>query len=280
MNNEMSMPMHRGSHSVSRQRQLVRRDPAVWPFVWRGLLPVMGILVLLVYAVWPFARGEIEASVKRSIEQVLDDKGLDDVKVLVSGQHVFLSGKLKPGVSTPEVLALAQRATCPTWAGPQICPELVLGQFESSPALPSLAAAPGLPPSAAEAAALKPAERPACERALAEAVQAKRIEFAIGSARLLAVSGPILDQVAQAHQGCKGVVRVEGHTDNLGTAEGNVKLSQACATAVRAALVQRGIAADRLRSEGYGAGKPIADNATTEGRKQNRRIEFKVAEAP
>lgn len=275
---------------TERRRLLIRRDPAVWPLVWRGLLPLLGLLALLVYAVWPFAREEIEANVQRSVLKAMADRGLKDVVVRVSGQHVLLTGALPAEVTTLEAIALAQRATCPTWAGPQPCAELVLAAFDGAalpgtPALPTLPSAsgialPNLPamPSAGSAPAASAAERVACEKALAEVVARERIVFAIGSAELLPASRAALDAVAQAHAGCRGTVRVEGHTDDRGQPTTNQALSLARARAVRQALIARGVPADRLVAEGFGAERPVADNATDDGRRRNRRIEFKVVE--
>ncbi len=68
---------------------------------------------------------------------------------------------------------------------------------------------------------------------------------------------------------------VVGHTDNSGTAEHNLKLSEERAQAVREALIQEnGIAAERLRSYGCGPYAPVASNDTEEGRALNRRVEL------
>jgi outer membrane protein OmpA-like peptidoglycan-associated protein len=70
-------------------------------------------------------------------------------------------------------------------------------------------------------------------------------------------------------------LEIQGHTDNTGGAAANLKLSQDRAAAVRAHLVQTyDIANDRLTTAGYGDTKPIADNATEDGRSQNRRVEL------
>lgn len=69
-------------------------------------------------------------------------------------------------------------------------------------------------------------------------------------------------------------VWVVGHTDNVGTAEANVKLSSARASAVVAALVKAGIDAKRLAPHGAGPYSPKAANTTEEGRAQNRRVEL------
>ena len=67
---------------------------------------------------------------------------------------------------------------------------------------------------------------------------------------------------------------IEGHTDNAGTPAHNQTLSEARAQAVVANLVGAGIAASRLTAAGFGQSKPVADNATDEGRAQNRRVEL------
>jgi len=67
---------------------------------------------------------------------------------------------------------------------------------------------------------------------------------------------------------------IGGHTDNTGTAPHNLTLSQQRADAVKTQLVTMGIDATRLTTKGYGDTKPIASNATPEGKANNRRVEF------
>mgnify|MGYP001053860886 CR=1 FL=1 len=69
-------------------------------------------------------------------------------------------------------------------------------------------------------------------------------------------------------------VEVAGHTDSIGTDEYNMGLSQRRADAVRNYLVDKGIPAERLTVKGYGESQPVADNATREGRFENRRVEL------
>jgi outer membrane protein OmpA-like peptidoglycan-associated protein len=69
-------------------------------------------------------------------------------------------------------------------------------------------------------------------------------------------------------------VEVAGHTDNVGASEANQRLSQERAQAVMAALVARGVKADRLTAKGYGQTTPVADNRTEDGRTKNRRVEL------
>ncbi|HEY5536713.1 MAG TPA: OmpA family protein [Ignavibacteria bacterium] len=71
-------------------------------------------------------------------------------------------------------------------------------------------------------------------------------------------------------------VEISGHTDNVGSDEYNITLSNARANAVKDYLVSKGINANRITSKGYGKSKPVATNDTDEGRQLNRRVEFKI----
>ena len=71
-------------------------------------------------------------------------------------------------------------------------------------------------------------------------------------------------------------IEICGHTDNVGSAEYNLKLSQARATSTKNYIVEHGIDANRITCKGYGLTQPIAKNTTEQGRALNRRIEAKV----
>ena len=73
-------------------------------------------------------------------------------------------------------------------------------------------------------------------------------------------------------------IEISGHTDNTGSEALNFRLSESRAKAVVDYLVQKGIDRLRLEFKGYGPQQPIADNKTSEGRKMNRRVEFKILE--
>jgi outer membrane protein OmpA-like peptidoglycan-associated protein len=105
-----------------------------------------------------------------------------------------------------------------------------------------------------------------------------QVKFATGSAVLLKESDTILSavlKVLQDHPEIK-VIRVEGHTDNQGPAAYNKTLSQKRAASVEAWLEKHGIDKNRVKSEGFGMEKPIDDNKTEAGRKNNRRVEFHI----
>jgi outer membrane protein OmpA-like peptidoglycan-associated protein len=71
-------------------------------------------------------------------------------------------------------------------------------------------------------------------------------------------------------------ITIEGHTDSQGTLDHNILLSQRRAEAVKAQLVSRGVASDRIKTVGVGPERPIADNKSAEGRANNRRVEIIV----
>jgi outer membrane protein OmpA-like peptidoglycan-associated protein len=72
---------------------------------------------------------------------------------------------------------------------------------------------------------------------------------------------------------------VEGHTDSRGTSGYNQGLSQLRADAVRSYIISRGYPGDMIQAHGIGEDRPVADNANTEGRANNRRVEIIVDRA-
>jgi outer membrane protein OmpA-like peptidoglycan-associated protein len=105
------------------------------------------------------------------------------------------------------------------------------------------------------------------------------VNFATGSSELTDTAQAILDDVAQTLLANPDIrVEVGGHTDITGSRAVNTRLSQARAESVMAYLVSKGVDAPRLTARGYGPDDPVADNATREGRAQNRRVELKRLE--
>lgn len=102
--------------------------------------------------------------------------------------------------------------------------------------------------------------------------------FATGSDRIEERSYAILNHVARVMTENPNIslVRVEGHTDSVGSRSNNVRLSQRRAASVVRYLTEQGIAPGRLTSEGFGPNRPIADNGNEAGRAQNRRVEFHI----
>ena len=103
------------------------------------------------------------------------------------------------------------------------------------------------------------------------------IEFRTGSATLTREGRAVLDRVIEPLRRATGYrSRIQGHTDSTGDAAMNLRLSQARAQSVLEYLVAHGIDRSTISSEGFGETRPIADNATAQGRQRNRRIEFRL----
>jgi len=250
------------SVAVPRPHPLIRRDPPVWPFLWRGLLPLAVLAIVAVFGLGPAASEWIEGSVQRDTRAQLNAAGFSWVGLTVSGQEVTLSGEEPAAGAGERALALAEAARCRTWLGAYRCVTHVSGRFT----------APAPPASGALAAPESPVQ--ACNRSLAGALAGHQVEFAAGSAAVDPGSAPLLDRLAQEVRRCEGIIRIEGHTDTVGRGAFNRNLSQARAAAVRDALIARGVPAEQLRAQGYAARRPVADNGTDVGRARNRRIEF------
>jgi OOP family OmpA-OmpF porin len=106
-------------------------------------------------------------------------------------------------------------------------------------------------------------------------VRLEGVKFDNDKSELGPNAGAILDETIAALQRCpEKRVRLNAHTDSVGSEQYNEALSQRRADSVRAYLVSHGIAASRIEAHGFGESNPIADNSTPEGRAQNRRVEL------
>ncbi len=106
----------------------------------------------------------------------------------------------------------------------------------------------------------------------------EQVKFRTGKTDIDPVSDPILDAVLKvmtAHPEIEKI-RVEGHTDDRGSAAFNKKLSQGRAAAVANWLAKHGVDKKKLANVGWGFEKPLASNDTDEGRAENRRVEFHI----
>jgi outer membrane protein OmpA-like peptidoglycan-associated protein len=372
-------------------RRFIRLNEPRWPFLFWGLLPLLGLLACTYFALRPFAREWIEQTVRERTRAALDSNGMQWVNLAVSGQEVLLSGTEPATGAGNAAIALAEAQSCPTWLGMHTCATDVKGDFGAS----QITVAPAEPPTAVVAPAVMPdfqftldggvltlvGEMPSeqikqatlsqanalvappritsvidqltvkpqnavdgyarvvdrgvnnvsrcqqgrsslsqgvyalrctvlasdetairndasaelsvplqvgdiellsseavsrCEQEFADLLSRSKINFATGSAAISDSSNALLDQLATAVKACPGTVRIEGHTDSVGRLESNMTLSRDRAASVKTALVSRGVADDRLQSEGFGPNQPIDSNDSAAGRQKNRRIEFKI----
>lgn len=106
----------------------------------------------------------------------------------------------------------------------------------------------------------------------------EKIHFNTNSAEIAQQSHSLLNDVARVLREHAEItnVRIEGHTDNVGGAALNQRLSQQRADSVRTYLIGQGIDAGRLEAQGFGLARPVDSNDTEEGRSKNRRVEFNI----
>lgn len=108
-------------------------------------------------------------------------------------------------------------------------------------------------------------------------IRLNNVFFASNSAQLNKISHSELNRLVlllKANRSLK--IEIAGHTDNVGSADSNRKLSARRAAAVRQYLLSQGIEKSRISARGYGETKPVADNGNEAGRRLNRRVEFSI----
>jgi OOP family OmpA-OmpF porin len=106
-----------------------------------------------------------------------------------------------------------------------------------------------------------------------------QIQFESGSAVIKTDSYKLLDEILQSSVVAEGLkVGVYGHTDNVGNAASNQRLSEERATSVKNYLISKGLNASRIEVKGYGQNNPIADNASAAGKAKNRRVQIVLGE--
>lgn len=182
------------------------------------------------------------------------------------------------------------------------CPDVPAGQFPDARhpgcpgAQPAVACPPPPPPTpcpacASPVAAPTPAPTPAPAPTAPSPPPAAVIEnghinindsiyFDTGTATIQTRSFGVLDAVFRVMVSHPELlrVRVEGHTDDVGNARRNLRLSRDRARAVMRYLTQHGIPRDRLTAEGYGDERPAVQGTTEDARARNRRVEFLIVE--
>jgi OmpA-OmpF porin, OOP family len=224
--------------------------------------------------------------------------------LLAWGSHSAFGGGVKfvDGLEAKAQAALASNAVSGVTAvaerDPQLKRVIILSgdksDEEKAKIIAQMKAIPGVADArwadgtgAAVAAAPAKIEAPATKEAVAECqgdvnaiTSAKTINFRSGSAYLAADGNAVIDEIAKVLTPCKGTaVEIQGHTDLIGNADTNTKLSQQRADVVMAELVKKGVPADRLKAKGYGSAQPIENAMNPAANAKNRRTVFSVSAA-
>jgi outer membrane protein OmpA-like peptidoglycan-associated protein len=129
-------------------------------------------------------------------------------------------------------------------------------------------------------AVLKKPKNPLVEITAKEITIKQQVQFALDSAVILPESNGLMTEIADTLIKNARISRIEvqGHTDNTGTPEHNMVLSEQRANAVRDWLTSHGVAPDRLVARGYGQDKPLVPNVTPAMKAKNRRVQFIILE--
>jgi outer membrane protein OmpA-like peptidoglycan-associated protein len=136
---------------------------------------------------------------------------------------------------------------------------------------------PAAPPPPAPAPPAAVAAAPEAPPPAKKKLVLRSVHFDYDKANIRTDAVPVLNEAVEIlkEEGTVAIV-VEGHTDGIGSDAYNLKLSRRRADAVRGYLTEHGIAASRIRTEGFGKSKPVASNENADGRAQNRRVELRV----
>jgi outer membrane protein OmpA-like peptidoglycan-associated protein len=171
--------------------------------------------------------------------------------------------------------------SCVTMKGlPQFngCPDTdndqVPDHIDNCPLEPGSIQKMGCPQMDTNAVILTPEEKKVINEAFSN------LEFQSGTAQIAEKSLPSLVELA-ALLALRTAYNLEinGHTDNVGNAAKNLKLSQNRAVAVKDFIASKGVDYTRIKAKGFGSKKPIASNKTADGRQKNRRVEFKIVKS-
>ena len=253
---------------------------------------VLGLLALAVLAWFCIGRGApaIEADLGLRGAALLHEGGFESMSLSLDGRDGTLVGSAATAEQSDEAISalaslhgLRRLDSQVTVAAP--VPDNDTGATVVAPEEPE--PAPSMVPEATAPEAAPEAPTPEAvpaaadmRRLLEEEIRSLgRIEFVTSSSDLPPAAQEVLAAIAVALSSQPAIrVEIAGHADSTGTHGTNQPLSERRATAVRDYLIGRGIAGSRLETVGYGEDRPTADNSTSEGRRRNRRTEFRILE--
>lgn len=225
----------------------------------------------------------LEAMLRDQIEDDLEANNLTDISVAMDGQTATLGyrdGALPQGNPHDRLFKAVQiAATVPGDFQRRSEGGVFFGPVTAARAdADSLSAVQArLDRAETEAAAsASAAAAKACTDKVIRAVASRKLSFVTGSAELTPASDAIIKDIYTTVKACPEglVLHVEGHTDNVGGLDHNMDLSAQRADAAATALTTLGLPDKMVVSQGFGPNDPVADNATEDGRAENRRVDF------
>jgi outer membrane protein OmpA-like peptidoglycan-associated protein len=230
------------------------------------ILGAVLVVLVLLWIVGVANGGDDDRSLAEEVDRALSRAGYPELQVTETDGALTLTGVLQTAEDRTIALAVARSVEGTD-------PEAIDDRLEAPDAVPETGggAAPAGPSSAADLQ---------LQAALSGLTARDPIRFDSGSTTIVDASLATLDAIAALLTATPDTsVEVAGHTDADGDETENQTLSTQRAQAVVDALVQRGVAAERLGAVGFGEAFPIASNDTQEGKDRNRRIELNVLPA-
>ncbi len=223
-----------------------------------AILGLLGFLIICLLCIFLHA-DEMARDLTNRSREALTNAGISLENVSFNGRHAILAGE----VANDEIAGQA--------AG------IVSDVYGVAGVVNNLTVAAPVPPPDTTTAPAKP--KTETQIKLDALLAGKTIEFESNSAVIDAASYKLLDEIASIlNQKPSSVIEIAGHTDATGDAQYNLELSKNRAIAVRQYLIGKNIDGARLKTAGYGATKPLANNDEESGKQQNRRVEFNVLE--
>ena len=201
----------------------------------------------------------IEEDLFRASEQALARREIDLGKGLViDGRDAWLTGLV-----TSEIVKTRAERTVAAVPGIRVVRNMLAVSPEPVPAPAQLPVAV--------------TTKAGVQRAIDNLIGERVVEFESASATLTDRGRALVDEVAMLLlQSPDAAIEIGGHTDSRGPSRDNLDLSRRRAGAVRLRLIELGVEESRLTANGYGEGRPIADNNVPDGRLKNRRVTFTV----
>ncbi|MFZ1567444.1 MAG: OmpA family protein [Thiolinea sp.] len=228
---------------------------------------------------------QAKAAALEKVQQLLGNAKVED-QLTVKAPEIAVAPAPEATQAVPATAEPVQpaAATTPEPAAPVAMAEVAPPAPATEPAqpVPTAATEPAPVPAAPEPApVLLTTEQQSCQDQFNTTMNGQQILFETNKAIIKRDSLKLLDGVAKIATDCKSaldgkMLRVGGHTDNVGEDVYNQNLSQQRADAVKEYLGKQGLDSGSIQGVGYGEAQPIASNDTEAGRAQNRRISFDI----